>query len=83
MVDDFAKMIESQGWDCVLKDGGQPHFIGWGFHYRWQKDAESNQVDLHFADNQGKQSCHLEMSLPAFKLLDESLQPFLITVTDE
>jgi len=82
-VEDFIKALESNGWLCVLKDAGQPNFIGWGYHYRWEKNDPQTKLDLHFADNQGKQSCHLEISLSAFKILQSFITPYVIEVSDD
>lgn len=73
-VSTFESLLNQENWHLVHQDGGQGHFIGWSYLKRWEKEMEGKQaeVTLHFSENQGVQSSHLEMN-PAAKPMIENL----------
>lgn len=83
-VSDFEKLLMQSHWELVHQDGGQGHFIGWSYLKRWQKETDHKmaEVTLHFSENQGVQSSHLEMN-PAAKPLVEALLEKLAPVKSD
>lgn len=75
--DEFQKRMKDNQWEMVSQDGGQSEFIGWAYimHWRLPSEGESKEAEvwLHFSENQGVQTAHLEMNPTAKPLIDALL----------